>query len=115
MKKFDAIKIPFDKITCFELSHFVTLCFLIMVLLIAQIVNAQGNQFVLQLLLNPSDTLHTQCRHMKHLHEELLCHKNTVLQNYSVLNFFGTLLLNIDFFSAQCMMHGETNLYQSFC
>ena len=37
----------------------------------AQIVHARGNQLVSQLLLKPSDALHTQCRHTEHLHEEV--------------------------------------------
>ena len=65
MKKFDAIKILFDKMTAFFTlllnKGFVS----------AQIVHAQGNQLVPELLLKPSDTLHTQCRHIEHLHEEV--------------------------------------------
>ena len=37
----------------------------------AHIVQAWGNQFVLELLLKPSDTLHKQCGHIEHLHEEV--------------------------------------------
>ena len=37
----------------------------------AQIVHARGNQLVPEFLLKPSDTLHTQCRHIEHLHEEV--------------------------------------------
>ena len=37
----------------------------------AQIVYARGNQLVPERLLKPSDTLHTQCRHIEHLHEEV--------------------------------------------
>ena len=52
----------------------------------AQIVHARGNQLVPEFLLKPSDTLHTQCRHIEHLHEEVWCHKNIFWQNDSVLN-----------------------------
>ena len=37
----------------------------------AQIVCTHGNQLVPELLSKPSDTLHTQCRHIEHLHEEV--------------------------------------------
>ena len=36
----------------------------------AQIVHAPGNHLTPELLLKPSDTLATQCRHIEHLHEE---------------------------------------------
>ena len=36
-----------------------------------EIVHARGNQLVPELLLKPSDTLHTQSRHIEHLHEEV--------------------------------------------
>ena len=36
----------------------------------AQIVHARGNQLVPEPLLKPSDTLHTQFRHSKHLQEK---------------------------------------------
>ena len=35
------------------------------------IVHARGNQLVPELLLKLSDTLHVQCRHIEHLHEEV--------------------------------------------
>ena len=69
LKKFDAIKIHFDK------SLNLAICFDTLLLnkgfVTAQIVHAQGNQLVPELLLKPSDTLHTQCRHIEHLHEEV--------------------------------------------
>ena len=37
----------------------------------AQIVHAWGNQPVPELLLKPSDTMHEQCWHMEHLHDEV--------------------------------------------
>ena len=43
----------------------------------AHIVHAWGNQLVPELLLKPSDTLHKQCRHIEHLHEEVGCHKSS--------------------------------------
>ena len=62
MKKFDA--------KGFELSHFLILL-LNKDFVIAQIVHAQGNQLVPELLLKASDTLHAQCRQIEHLHEEV--------------------------------------------
>ena len=62
MEKFDA--------KGFELSHFLTLL-LNKDFVIAQIVHAQGNQLVPELLLMPSDTLRAQCRQTEHLHEEV--------------------------------------------
>ena len=59
--KFDAIEKLFDKRQHFELSHFLH-CFLIRVLLVLNLY---------QFLLKPSDTLHTQCRHIEHLHKEV--------------------------------------------
>ena len=41
------------------------------VLLVLRIVHARGNQLVPELLLKPADTLHTQCTHIEHLHEEV--------------------------------------------
>ena len=35
------------------------------------VVHAGGNQLVPELLLKPSCTLHTECRHIEHLHEEV--------------------------------------------
>ena len=67
MKKFDAIKILFDKMTAF---FFYTLL-LNKGFVSAQIVHAHGNQFVPELLLKLSDTLHPQCRHTEHLHDEV--------------------------------------------
>ena len=37
----------------------------------ARIVHAWGNQLVPKRLLKPSDTLHKQCRHIEHMHEEV--------------------------------------------
>ena len=37
----------------------------------AQIVHARRDQLVPELLLKPSDTLHIQCTHIEHLHEEV--------------------------------------------
>ena len=57
-----------------------------------------------------SDTLRTQCRHIKHLHEEVWCHKNTFWQNDSILNlaiYFYTLFL-MGFVSAQ-IVHAHGN------
>ena len=35
-------------------------------------VHTRGIQLVAELLLFASDTLHTQCRHLEHLHEDIL-------------------------------------------
>ena len=69
----------------------------------AQVVYARGNKLTPDLLLKPSDTLHTQCRQIEHLHEEVWWHKNTIWQNGSFLNLaiFNTSLLNKGFVSAQ--------------
>ena len=66
MKKFDAIKILFDK-----MQHFFVTLLLSKGFVSAQTVHARGNQLVPKLLLKPSDTLHTQCRYIEHLHEEV--------------------------------------------
>ena len=60
MKKFDAIKITFwqnDKVLNLAI---LTLLFN-KGFISAQIVQERGNQLVPELLLKPSDTLHTQC------------------------------------------------------
>ena len=60
------------KLQCFERhSHFFYTLLLNKGFIGAQIVHAWGNQLVPHLLLNPSDTLCTQCRHIEHLHEEV--------------------------------------------
>ena len=41
----------------------------------AQMMHARENQLVPELLLKPSETLHTQCRHIEHLHEEVVAIK----------------------------------------
>ena len=63
MKKFDVKR--------FELSHFFNTLLLKKDFVSAQIVHAHGNQLVPELLLKPSDTLHAQCSHSEHLHEEV--------------------------------------------
>ena len=45
-----------------------------------------GNQLLPQLLLKHSDTLHTQYRHIGHLHEGVWCHKNVFWQNDSIFD-----------------------------
>ena len=77
------------------------------------IVHVLGNQLLPELLLKPSDTLRTQCRHIEHLHEEVWCHKITFWQNDSILNlaiFFNTLLLNESFVNAQIVHAWGTQL-----
>ena len=63
MKTFDAKR--------FELSHFFNTLLLKKDFVSAQIVHARGNQLVPELLLKPPDTLHAQCSHSEHLHEEV--------------------------------------------
>ena len=60
MKKFDAIKILFDKMTVFELSHFFNIL-LLKGFASAHIVHARGIQLMPELLLKPSDTTHAEC------------------------------------------------------
>ena len=62
------------------------------------------------LLLKPSDTLHTHCRHIEHLHEEIWCHKKTFWQNDSVLNLarFLKLFLNVGLCSDSACMGKST-------
>ena len=66
-------------------------------------VGANSVQLVPQFSLKHSDTLHKQCRHTEHLHEEVWYHKNclTKWQRFELSHYFNTL-------------HGEINLYQSF-
>ena len=88
MKKFDAIKILFDKMTEFWTQPFLDNLLLYEGFVRAQIVHAQGNQLVPELLLKQSDTMHAQCWHIEHLHEEVWCHKVLFWQNDIVLIFF---------------------------
>ena len=69
----------------FELSHLFNTLLLNKGFVNAQIVHAWGNQLVPGLLLKPSDTLHAQCWHIEHLHEDVWCHKVLFWQNYIVL------------------------------
>ena len=40
-------------------------------ILCSQIVHTRGIQLVEELLLFASDTLHSQCRHLEHMHEDI--------------------------------------------
>ena len=83
MQKFDAGKILFDKmITFWTYPLFYTLFLNKGFVNSAQIVHADGNQLVPELLLKPSDTLHIQCWNTEHLYEDIWCHKVLFWQNY---------------------------------
>ena len=71
MKKFDAVKNVFDKMILFVLSLYFNPLLPNKGFVSAQIVHARGNQLIPELLLKPSDTLHTQNIHIEHLLEEV--------------------------------------------
>ena len=47
------------------------MAFLYRVYAYAMIVHTQAFQFIPQLLMEQFDTLHSQCRHIEHMHEEV--------------------------------------------